>query len=283
MANFRERCVEALAGRLREIAGEGAFLPDKPGYVADIDAVLIPGVRLEWFEADLRQGAGNELDWKDGRPPKFHAAHSSSALAVNAFAPWKQSPGEMSFAGVRGFERLAFEYRCPHGLAGRTPPNLDVAAFRPGMVIAIESKCTEYLSPKTAKFADAYAAVIERLAEPGWAEVYLLLKDDPRHFRHLDAAQLLKHYLGLRHTHADDEAILGYVYWEPRNASDFETCRRHRAEMEEFATRVRGSAVRVVARSYTELFDEWGHAEGPVWLAGHLAHLHRRYDLEVSI
>ena len=56
---------------------------DKNGYVSDAVENLIDGVDLNSFEADLRQGSGNEL------VGNFRVAHSSSALAVNTFAPFK--------------------------------------------------------------------------------------------------------------------------------------------------------------------------------------------------
>jgi hypothetical protein len=59
---------------------------DKNGYVNEAEQNLIEGVRLKDFEADLLQGDGNEMKGK------FRAAHSSSALAVNTFAPFKAHP-----------------------------------------------------------------------------------------------------------------------------------------------------------------------------------------------
>jgi hypothetical protein len=56
---------------------------DKRGYVGRPEANLIPGVSLADFESDLRAGAGAELDGK------FLAVHSSCALVVNCFAPFR--------------------------------------------------------------------------------------------------------------------------------------------------------------------------------------------------
>jgi hypothetical protein len=69
---------------------------DKKGYVSDASQNLIEGVHLSDFEADLRQGDGNELEGK------FRAAHSSSALAVNTFAPFKAKPAELRLLGAGG-------------------------------------------------------------------------------------------------------------------------------------------------------------------------------------
>jgi hypothetical protein len=62
------------------------------GYANSIDDNLLPGVSRAQFEADLRKGDGNEL------AAKFLAAYSSSALAVNCFAPFKIEKGDAHFA-----------------------------------------------------------------------------------------------------------------------------------------------------------------------------------------
>lgn len=48
---------------------------DEKGYVSEVRQNLVEGVGLADFEADFRQGDGNELQ------VKFRAAHSSAALA----------------------------------------------------------------------------------------------------------------------------------------------------------------------------------------------------------
>src|ERR1700704_2026989 len=82
---------------------------DKNGYVSEAGQNLIEGVRLEDFEADLLQGDGNEMKGK------FRAAHSSSALAVNTFAPFKADLDSLRLPGGSGFASLHFERKCPHG------------------------------------------------------------------------------------------------------------------------------------------------------------------------
>lgn len=70
---------------------------DEKGYVSEVGQNLIEGVHLVDFEADLRQGDGNELE------EKFRAAHSSSALAVNTFAPFKSDPVALRLPGGGAF------------------------------------------------------------------------------------------------------------------------------------------------------------------------------------
>ena len=52
---------------------------DEKGYVTNASHNLVEGVRLTDFEADLRQGDGNELEGK------FRAAHSSSSERILSF------------------------------------------------------------------------------------------------------------------------------------------------------------------------------------------------------
>jgi len=47
---------------------------DEKGYVSETGQNLIEGVHLDDFEADLRQGDGNELEGK------FRAAHSAVGI-----------------------------------------------------------------------------------------------------------------------------------------------------------------------------------------------------------
>jgi hypothetical protein len=195
------------------------------GYVRDPSDNLLDGVRLEDIEADLRQGDGNELD------TKFRAAHSSSALAVNNFAPFKRRPGELSLVGMNGLGRPCFEQKCPTGLAGK-PPNLDLVAKGDSGVVGVESKCTEFLHEHIAKFRPAYAKGIrdDRQKSPWFAEMERLTSE-PTSYVWLDAAQLIKHAFGLARTFQAPSTILLYLFWEPTNARDFSIFDEHRREI----------------------------------------------------
>ncbi len=79
-----------------------AFRSLKPGVVMDsgkskpyvecLEDNLLEGVFRRDFENDLAQVSGNEL------AGKIRAIHSSAALAVNSFAPFKQNQEEISCA-----------------------------------------------------------------------------------------------------------------------------------------------------------------------------------------
>jgi len=54
------------------------------------DAVLteFSSVTKDAIRKDLTGRGGSELLGPSGGPPKFHAAHSSAALAANTFSPF---------------------------------------------------------------------------------------------------------------------------------------------------------------------------------------------------
>ena len=74
---------------------------------------------------------------------------------MNCFGPFKRSLSDLQICDSDSFTSLHFEKKCPTELRGM-PPNLDVMIERPDHVVAIESKCTEYLRPHTARFSASY-------------------------------------------------------------------------------------------------------------------------------
>lgn len=247
---------------------------DEKGYVSEASQNLIEGVHLDDFEADLRQGDGNELEGK------FRAAHSSSALAVNTFARFKFKLAELSLPGGSGFVDLHFERKCPHGLAGRRSPNLDVIADGPNGVVAIESKCLEPMSAHVAEFAPAYESEIkDQRRQSAWFREMLRLVKEPRTYRWLDAAQLVKHAFGLAYTFPNRPVTLLYIFWEPSNPNVYPFFAEHRAEVTRFAASIIGGGPEFVAMSYPELWKLWGSHSEPKWLPAHVGRLRARYGV----
>ena len=227
------------------------------------------------FEADLHQGDGNELEGK------FRAAHSSSALAVNTFAPFKSRPAELPLPGASGFTDIKFERKCPHGLVGRRSPNLDVLADGPNGVVAIESKCLEPLTPHLAKFAPAYdSQIIDERRQSAWFREMHRLIENPRSYKWLDAAQLVKHAFGLAYTFPNQRVTLIYLYWEPSNPGAHPIFAEHRAEVTRFATSVTGGGPEFVAMSYPELWKLWESYAGSEWHHAHVDRLRARYGVD---
>jgi len=250
---------------------------DLNGYAADFHGTLLPGVSPEDFEGDLSSGDGNELE------TKFRAAHSSSGLAVNCFAPFRQRIADLTMPGHSGFDTLQFERKCPTGLRGGRAPNLDVVLSGPNSVLAIESKLTEYLSAHRANFSPAYEAQIrDARRDQGYFREMLRLQDRPDHYTSLDAAQLIKHAFGLARSFPDRPVTLLYLFWEPANPNESPEFAAHRNEIDEFRARVAGSSPAFEAMSYPELWQSWrDSAPTPGWLDEHLENLQGRYLVSI--
>jgi hypothetical protein len=245
---------------------------DERGYCRDWKSNLLTGIDSGAIEGDLQQGSGSEL------ATKFRAPHSSSALAVNAFGPFREDPQPLRIRSHHGFKTLRFEQKCPSGLSG-TPPNLDVVLEGDGPILAIESKCLEYMSRKDAEFAPAYFTDIQdERRETAWFAEMGRLSKEPADYRHLDAAQLIKHAMGLAHSFPGQSVTLLYVWWEPTNAESFPIFAHHRDEVLSFAQRVAGSDIRFEWTTYRQLWTQWS-AEGLD--AAHIAALHKRYSIEI--
>lgn len=252
---------------------------DANGYVATLQDNLVPGVRLDQFKADLQQGSGHELSGK------FCALHSSSALAVNTFAPFKDQPRDLILLGKRGWGPPVFEQQLPTGLKG-TPPTLDVFFQCGEEVVAIEAKFLEYFSPKKAKFSPSYSKANLPWVEDVW---WKAMEDATQAGRqHLDVAQLVKHYFGLCHSlsRGDAEsrkpakATLLYLFWEPDNRKDIEICQNHRREIKKFHSRVSPSKITFRSLSYPELWRTWANEPS---LATHAGHLQKKYGVQISL
>jgi len=256
------------------------------GYVEAIEENLVDGVTVDSFYEDFEGAGGQELKWTaPNTPPKFCAVHSSAALAVNTFARWKRDIGQLVVMGYGGFDRLRFEARCPSGLRG-TPPTVDVLIWNRDQTIGIESKCLEYFGTHEANFADAYDTIGPPRADSRWFRELEDLRHHPAKYRRLDAAQLIKHYLGLAHTalqgvDAPPQITLLYLFWEPTNWQTLAPCVQHREEIAAFADSVHGDRVRFEWANYLELWAQWQPLPEPAWGGAHVAALRERYGVRV--
>lgn len=267
MTNYRKRAQKSLRQQLPSLT------INSKGYVKWPHENLIEGVQLEQFEDELRQGSGDELRIK------FCAIHSSSALAVNTFAKFKDVINLLTILDIDGFHKLVFERQCPTGLKQATPPNIDVWLESSENIIAIESKFLEYFTPKFAKYSLRYM----RDAFPGTEDCWwnLLEKSKSAGKQYLDVAQLVKHYLGLIHyleTTKKTSMTLLYLYWEPQNADQLDVCLQHRKEIATFSDQVAESKVTFKSMAYANLWYEW---ELISELQEHASNLRERYDVEI--
>jgi hypothetical protein len=243
------------------------------GYTLQWQDNLLPGITADLCEADLLQGSGDELN------KKFCALHSSSALAVNTFAPFKNRLNDLIVLENKGFQQLNFEKKLPTGLGG-TPPNLDIFLQREDEVIAIESKFLEYFTAKQAVFSDSYTRKALPQAEDCWWEVLEASKQ--RRKQYLDVAQLVKHALGLLRYKEENKvaaATLLYLFWEPTNAAQIAVCQQHREQIKALASQVAPSAISFRWMSYNELWQQWQTIPA---LQQHTSNLLHRYAIEVK-
>ena len=275
-STLKSKIQKALAERLFKQNPSPRAHSDNRSYVENPQDVLVKGVELSAFRADFDKGDGGELQPLPKRPPKFHAAHSSSALAANTFGPYRNDPKRLSVGGHSGFKELRFEFQCPTG-AGRGIANLDVLLKGNNVVLGVESKLIEFLTKKKADFSDKYRDVIENVADSSWRSVYNTLKNQEDLYVHLDAAQLVKHYLGLRQTFNEKRGVLIYLYWEPLNADALPVYRKHTEEIEDLLRRLSGTDTPLLAISYPTLWKEMEASN-----AEHVARLRARYEFSVE-
>lgn len=262
----RERADSALAESLSKTAGVRV---SSQGYVTDLTDNLFSSVTCACLEP-YKDGAGKELD------EKMRAAHSSSALVVNAFCPWLQDTESLAIGCNAGFTSIEFEKRCPTGLKGY-PPHLDVFAQASGAVLGIESKCTEYLIPHVLDVGPSYNGLLA--GSPQLDAAVRSARTYP--YVHLNVSQLVKHSLGLSHSYPSEHKTLVYLFWEPRNWTDFAEFSAHRAEVRRYSAAVSGGSVRFIAMTYRQLWDMWALQPGPTWLADHVDALVKRYDVSI--
>lgn len=261
--------LSAKSALLRNFAG----MTDKRGYTRLPQENLVSGIDLATVEDDLRGGDGDELRMK------FCAVHSSCALAVNCFAPFKANPRRLHLLGQQGATNVQFEKKLPIFDKGRCP-NLDVWIERENAIVAVESKLLEYLTPKASEFSPTYEGLAPPKTDPCWWGVYEEAKKGTE--GHLDRAQLIKHYFGLnefRHRHPECPRLtLLYLFWEPLNWSELGECRKHRDEVGAFAQAVAKSPIEFRWMTYNDLWEEWSTVPD---LAAHASHLTARYQVRL--
>jgi len=276
-------CKAALRRRLLEILPEIKWIDGFSNYVEERATNFVSGITPDLYEKEYREGAGGELNWeiRNGNrcPPKMNALHSSSALVVNSFAPWKLHLNELRLCDSLGFCSLRFEAKVPTGLGG-TPPHLDFLAESPSSSVAAESKLTEYLRPHQTNFAPAYS----HKSWPPAVEPYLImmryLQENPSTFVYLDGAQLVKHALGLASRFDQHNVRLLYLFWEPENSGSYRDFDIHHKEIEQFSRTVTGASINFKWKTYLELWEEWAQGDS-TWLQLHASELRKRYALTI--
>jgi hypothetical protein len=216
--------------------------------------IFLPGVPEERLRAIFGQAAGNEI-----ASGKFASPHSSAALAANGFGWFIDRPSDCPLfpviADLQGPVReVAVERELRFPWRGGRHPWLDAVLWTDAHVIGVESKRHEpFRDAKVAELSEAYDREVWGEGMEGWCAMRDALRAQPRRYRHLDAAQLVKHALGLASegTRSGLSPVLVYLYAEPQDA-DYspDTFIAHRREIEDFHAVVGGDRVRFAACSW---------------------------------
>jgi hypothetical protein len=273
------RSKQLLLNQQRSWAESVGLDVDTRGYLTSVDANLLQPLSARTKQS-FENGSGAELQDTPSRPAKMKALHSSSALGVNVFDYWvdRDTSSLLSALGLDSgsLDALTFEAQFPTGLQGN-PPNLDVALeYSDGHVIGVESKFSEWLTPKSknkAPFKPKYFSEAIGLWEskglPKTQRLAEAVNTQEEIFRHLDVPQLLKHALGMANQ-LGSQFSLYYIYFD----WDGPESEVHRQEIDRFDDLV-GDEFRFKVRSYQELFsslNEMGYDDET-----YMGYLHQRY------
>lgn len=255
---------------------------DSRGYLNTVEANLLRQLSDSTRMA-FENGSGSELQDTPSRPAKMKALHSSSALAVNFFVGWMERDTSI-LAEALGLDSeisaIKFEEQFSTGLDGN-PPNLDIVLeLADGNIVGIESKFSEWLTPKsksTVPFKPAYfpdgQGLWEARSLPAMQQLVEAIASEEQSFRYLNAPQLLKHALGLA-TQLSNPYSLFYIYYDsPGKESE-----THYEEIQHFGSLV-DSSLRFKAVSYQDLFSSLRN-KGSVE-EGYMNYMRARYFNEV--
>ena len=151
----------------------------------------------------------------------------------------------------------------------------------------VEVKTAEpWRKPPGREISSQYDAVAESVST-GMIDAVRAVRKNGTDYLCLDAAQLLKHLLGI-HSAVRDGGLSGPVrlvvlYWRPTRAGDYEAMfDRFESELDDFADRVRDQAVPVRGTNTRDLLAQWSDRDSRPWLREHAQALRGRYDPDLS-
>lgn len=216
---------------------------------------------------DFEAGAGGEL--RAGG--KLHSLWSSAALACNVFDVWRDRP-----LGVLGhtlsldgrYQVRKFEATHRTGLTGE-PPHLDLELEGSGLpAVGIESKFVEPYRVNRNPFSASYfdsSALWSGLSK--WLNAAQTISQGQLVLRSFEAAQVVKHVLGLSRTYGPDGFALVYLWYRlPGLAGD-----SHQNEIDRFLELVDGQG-RIVVVTYQQLLGRMR-----LETSGWMTYLEQRY------
>jgi len=226
----------------------GGTKPDRgeKNYVNDIALNIFNQKLSRETLQDFKKGDGNETKDSKFRLAKMKALHSSSALPVNVFQYWQEKDVSPILSACKLINRRPFnsdtvpnavrfeqkfEISKDKMLFPKTP-NLDVVIEYNNRVFAIESKFTEPYKKKQKGLSERYTS--DKLFWKGIPNLEKLgneISPDNNKFKYLDAAQLIKHILGLKEQCGKTGFTLLYLWYDVIGKDGA----AHREEIEQFA------------------------------------------------
>ena len=236
----------------------------------------LPNVPSEGIEEILKAAPGNEIG-----SGKFDSPESSAALAANTFGFFLNRAGDLPlipecYQGKGSTVSLALEETVRFPWRGGRHPVLDALITTPSELIGIESKRFEpFRGKKVASFSRAYWRPVWGEHMKGYENVRDKLQKCKRYYKHLDAAQLVKHAFALRtqvqpgRKYAGRNPTLFYIYAEPERwpkdgrPVDKTMKIKHKEEIEEFANEVKEDKVKFIVCTYGELLTDWKQNRTP--------------------
>lgn len=232
---------------------------------------FLPGVPARRVERMFAAAPGREID-----SGKFDSPESSAALAANTFGYFIEQANTLP--PLPGLENAEWPARCLElektvrfPWRGGRHPVLDVLVATRAALIGVESKRFEPFRGKiAAKFSGTYWRSVWGGRMKGYEGVRNKLRQTPKLFRFLNAAQLVKHAFALRTAvnrpggrYRGLSPILFYVYAEPafrpKTGKPVDDAKKaaHRNEIARFAKAVEGDEVAFSACSYGRLLADW--------------------------
>ncbi len=232
-------------------------------YTKTIDENLFQPLDTNVF-IQLLSGDGGEVTNDGTNPCKLQALHSSSALGVNIFQYWLQKGDLNSICSSCGLTRhnnnylnsLAFERKLKINESFSKAPNIDVLIEnKPGYQykgFGIECKFSEAYDSRGHKgISNKYLQDLNDDWEdiPSLKNLAQEICPNDHQFKHLHAAQLVKHILGLKRKYGKGSFKLLYLWYDTPGKEGYE----HRHEIEKFQDIAFKDNIKFLTKSYQEL------------------------------
>ena len=228
----------------------GGTIPNEgeKNYVNCIDKNIFNQKLSAETDKNFKEGDGNETKDGETRLAKMKALHSSSALPVNVFQYWQEKDASSILYACRLINRrpfnsdtlpnaVRFEQKfeiCDNKKDFPKKPNLDVVIEYEHNVYAIESKFTEPYNGKPKGLRKVYISPqLDELWKgiPSLQDLAKEISPNNNGFNYLDAAQLLKHILGLKKQLGKSGFTLLFLWYDVIGNDGLE----HRKDIEKFA------------------------------------------------